>query len=259
MRKLIATTGGTEVGWSRHNEEGVFRDYQAEAERLMSSAIEFGLECTIFTNSYFYSLPYYETHKDVMDKVSFGFTMKSIELYESFKNMDYGDIIILTDSNHVVAQNPQIIYDIADQLDCFIYDHIWVKYLNKQFTRRDTFVNMGCDEERYWNSIHVQCNLWAFKKTKKTEDFAEEYHNDALTYNIMFGEDKYPNFPDFTVHRHDQSIFSILREKYDFPYVERQKSKNLWTEYVIPETSMIQSENPVDNSHRKEEDSKENA
>jgi hypothetical protein len=259
MRKLLVTTGGTEVGWSRHNDEGVFRDYQAEAERLMNSAKPYGIDCIIYTNEYFYNSPYYKEHRDVMDKVSFGFTMKSIELYDTFKEMEYGDIVILTDSNHFVAQDPEIIYYIADQYDCFIYDHIWVKYKNKEFTRRDTFVNMGCDEERYWDSIHVQCNLWAFKKTPKTEDFAREYHEDALTYKIMFGEDKYPNFPEFRVHRHDQSIFSILREKYNFPYVIREKSENLWTEYVIPEVPVIKSENPVDNSHRKEEDSKENA
>lgn len=257
MRRLLAVTGGSEVGWSRHNDEGNFRDYQAEAERLAISASAFEIDTTIFTNEYFYSLPYYETHKDVMDKVSFGFTMKSIMLYEMFKQMEYGDIIILTDSNHVI-QNPDPIYEIANKDKCFIYDHIWTTYINKYFTRRDTFVNMGCDTERYWNSIHVQCNLFAFKKDIETIDFVSEYFEDCLKYNIMFGENKYPNFDGFIVHRHDQSIFSILREKYNLPYVNRTKSKDLWTEYAVPEISMIQAENPVDNTHRREEDSKEN-
>lgn len=259
MRKLIVTTGGTEVGWSRHNDEGIFRDYQKEAERLMITALAYDLECYIYSNEYFYNSDYYKEHKDVMDKVSFGFTMKSIELYDTFKMMDYGDIIILTDSNHIVAQNPEKIYQIADEQGCFIYNHIYANYLNRQYTRRDTFVNMNCDEEKYWNATHIHCNLYAFKKTPENENFAKEYLESAFTYKIMFGENKHPNFPDFVVHRHDQSIFSILCVKYNLPYIDRSHGQEKWTELVIPEVERIQADNPVDNRWRIEEDRKENA
>jgi hypothetical protein len=72
----------------------------------------------------------------------------------------------------------------------------------------------------------------------------------------MFGEGKYPDFPTLKQHRHNQSIFSLLVCKYGFPYLNR--TKNVWGEFVIPELDGIQSEHPIDNSYRREEDSKDN-
>lgn len=255
MRKLLLTMGGTEVGWSRHNDEGVFRDYEKEADRLISSAEKWGLETIKFNNEFMRSRPYYETHKDVMDRTSFGFTMKAIGFYETFKQMSDGDIAFFADSNHVVDKDPTIFYNIAEDYGMFIHDHIWVKYQNKHWTRRDTFVNMGCDEEIYWNSLQMQCNIIGFKKEPITSDFITEYFEDALNYKIMFGEGKYPNFEGFREHRHDQSIFSILREKYHFPYMNR--TQNVWAEFIIPEIDVIIAEQQIDNHWRKEQDLKD--
>ncbi len=111
---------------------------------------------------------------------------------------------------------------------------------------------MGCDEDRYWNSLQMQCNIIGLKKTPKVEAFVLEWHRSALTYKIMFGENKYPNFEGFKEHRHDQSIFSILREKYDFPYLNR--TENVWGEYIIPEKDGITPAKIVDNSYRMKQD-----
>ncbi len=247
--------GGVEQGWSRHNDEGVFRDYELEADRLIKSAQKWGLTTIKYDNEFMLSRPYYIFHKDVMDRTSFGFTMKAIGFYETFKIMSEGDIAFFVDSNHIVDKDPSVFYDFAEKNEVFIHDHIWVQYKNKHWTRRDTFVNMGCDEERYWESLQMQCNIIGLKKTPKVSDFVEEYINCALTYNIMFGEGKYPNFEGFREHRHDQSIFSILREKYNFPYINR--TQNVWAEFVIPEIDVINAVNPVNNNHRKEQDRKD--
>jgi hypothetical protein len=253
MRKILMAMGGTERGWSRHNDEGTFRDYEAEVQRLFKSAKDWNdIECVYLNNEFITSQPYYESHRDVLDKTSFGFTMKAIGFYETFKFMEEGDIAFFVDSNHIVAKDPTVFYDYANDNDVFIHDHIWVQYKNKHWTRRDTFINMGCDSERYWESLQMQCNIIGLKKTPKVQDFVTEYFNDALTYKIMFGENRYPNFDGFREHRHDQSIFSILTEKYEFPYINR--TQNVWAEYVIPEIDTITPENPVDNSYRKEQD-----
>jgi hypothetical protein len=252
MKKFLLAVGGTEQGWSRHNDEGTFRDYESEVLRLFESAKKWDLECVKLDNEFFLNQPYYSEHKDVMDRTSFGFTMKAIGFYEMFKNMDYGDIAFFVDSNHLIAKDPSRFYEIADNYDVFIHDHIWVQYENMHWTRRDTFVNMDCDNERYWHSLQMQCNIIGLKKTPKVWDFVKEYWDCALTYKIMFGENKYPNFDGFREHRHDQSIFSILREKYEFPYVNRTG----WVdgEYIIPEIDTLTPEHPVDNSYRKEQD-----
>jgi hypothetical protein len=255
MRKILQAMGGTESGWSRHNDEGVFRDYTAEADRLVESAIPYGLDYIVYDNDYIKNLPYYENHKDVLDRVSFGFCYKPICFDETLKQIEYDDIVLMTDSNHIIAKDPQIFFDIANQHGMYIRDHLWIEYPNKFWTRRDMFVNMGCDEERYWDSLQMQCNIIAICKTPKTMEFVKEWLDKSLNYDIMFGNNQYPNFEGFREHRHDQSLFSILREKYGFPYLNR--TKNVEMEFIIPEIETITPEHIVDNSYRKEQDRKD--
>lgn len=252
MKKFLITMGGTEVGWSRHNDEGVFRDYQKEAERLMESAKPWGFETIIYDNAFIQNLPYYNDHLDVLTKTSFGFCHKSICHYETMKKANSGDLIFYVDSNHIIAQDPQRLLDIALQTGYYVQDHIWVTYRNGDWGRTDTFVNMGMNEERYWNSVHMQANITGFCKNLETMQFVTEWRDYSLDYKVMFGEGKYPNPPNHREHRHDQLIFSLLVEKYHVPYLNR--TQNVWVEHTIPELPVIQSAHPVDNSWRKEAD-----
>jgi hypothetical protein len=127
-------------------------------------------------------------------------------------------VLFWVDSNHIFIEDPQIIIDFAIKNNIFCHDHYGVKYLNKCWTCRDTFVNMGCDELRYWNSRHLQVNTIAFLKNKHSVNFIEEWKNNSLEKRIILGEGKYPNLDGFKEHRHEQSIFSILVEKYKIPY-----------------------------------------
>jgi len=255
MNKLLITMGGYEQGWSRHNDEGTFRDYQAEAERLMISAQPWGFKTFIYTNDFIKNLPYYGEHKDVLTKTSFGFCHKPICLYETMNRIKKGDIVFFVDSNHVVAKDPQIFIDIA--LDCgfFVRDHISIRYPIKDWCRRDTMINMGLDEEKYWNATQMQANIVGFCKNNFTMKFITEWTDCCLDYKIMFGEGKHKNFDTFKEHRHDQIIFSLLVAKYNIPYLNRTESA--WNEYIIPEIDTITPKNPVDNRHRMQQDRKD--
>jgi hypothetical protein len=254
--QIIIAMGGQEQGWSRHNDEGIHRDYQAEAQRLIDSSLPYGLDYCVYDNDFIKSRPYYENHKDVLDKISFGFCYKQICFYETLQQIDFDDIILMVDSNHIITKNPQPIYDIAGKEGIFTWNHLRTNYINSEWTRRDTFVNMNCDEEKYWNAAHLQCNMIAIKKTALMVNFIGEWLFKSLDYDIMFGNNQYPNFEGFREHRHDQSIFSILVAKYNLPYFIRDN--NIWMEFIIPEIDGITPEHIVDNTHRKEEDEKEN-
>jgi len=252
MKKYLITMGGYEQGWSRHNDQGTFRDYQKEAERLVKSAKPYGFKTIIYDNDFIENLDYYSSHTDVLTKTSFGFSHKAICLYETMNSMSKGDVVFFVDSNHVVNKNPEVFVDIAIKYNAFIHDHIWTTNLNKHWGRRDTFVNMGLDEEKYWNSIQMQANITGFCKNKLTTKFVTEWKDSCLDIKIMFGEGKYENLKGFREHRHDQLIFSLLVAKYNLKYIER--NRNLWAEYIIPELLPIQAEHPVDNNYRKEKD-----
>ena len=252
MKKYLITMGGTELGWSRHNDEGIFRDYQKEAERLMESAKSFGFETIIYDNKFIENLPYYEYNKRVLRKTSFGFCHKAICLYETMNIMKDGDIVFFVDSNHIVQASPEIFITIAVNTGFFVRDHIWHIYPIKDWCRRDTLVNMGLDTERYWEAVQMQANIVGFCKNDLSMKFITEWKDSCLDYNIMFGNGIFENFPTFKEHRHDQIIFSLLVEKYNIPYLIREK--NVWGENIMPEVDPISPDNPVDNRHRKNQD-----
>lgn len=255
MRDIILTMGGKEYGWSRHNREGIFRDYDAEADRLVDSAKSVGLECIKFDNDYILNWDKYEENKETLQRVGFGFAFKPIIFHEMLKEMENGDVALFVDSNHIIAQKPEPFFAWTRQNSIFARDHIWTYYPNKDWTKRDTFVNMGCDEERYWNAPQIHCCVTGVCKNDFSVKFIDEYLKYCLDSRVTFGEDKYPNFPSFRENRHNQSVFSIMIEKYKIPYINR--TQNVWSEYIIPEKDFITTDKPVDNTYRKEIDERD--
>lgn len=234
MKKIIMSMGGTPQGWNRWNEEGVTRNFQAEAERLMITAKPYFDECIIRDNDYIKNSPFYKDHKDVLDQPNFGTAFKPIMFFELLQTMQEGDFVLVCDSNHIIISDPQPIIDITLNNGIFAKDHWGVHYLNKQWTLRNTFINMDCDEERYWSSTHVQANIIAMVKNDLVMKFSEEFLTNSLNYDIMFGiGENNNNFPEFREHRHEQSIFSILVEKYKIRYYGNPQ-------WIIPEMDIIQ-------------------
>lgn len=86
------------------------------------------------------------------------------------------------------------------------------------WTKRDCFVLMGCDSEKYWNSYQVQANVIAVKKNKESLDFLNEWQNSCLDINVISDKPNIcglPNFPNFYEHRYDQSVLTNLITKYN--------------------------------------------
>jgi hypothetical protein len=256
MKKYLLTFGGKEFGWSRHNDEGVFRDYYAEAERLVDSAKKWDLIPIHYDKSLFDTNPdYYPKYKETLDRSGFGFAFKPIGFWETLKIMDEGDCALFVDSNHIIKKDPEEFYYIIDNNSVFAQDHIWNYYPNKDWTHRDTFVNMGCDEARYWNAPEMHCCITGIKKDEFGMKFAKEYLDYCLDWRVTFGEGKHKDFASFKENRHNQSVFSIMVEKYNLSYLNREQ--NVWMEYIIPELDFIRETNPIDFSYRKEQDRKE--
>ena len=258
MKKYLAVMGGTEYGYSRHNSEGIHRDYNKEADRLIKSAEQWGITCFKYDNNFILNSDYYKEHSDVLSKVSFGFAFRPIIIWDVLNKIENGDGLLFTDSNHIIAKDPQIFYDVLGKYGAFFRDHWRVKYLNRHWTRMDMFINGGFNEERYFNSIQIQGNIFGFKKDEKSLKYVKEWLELSLRPEVMFGKNEYSNFDGFREHRHDQSLMSLLREKYQYPYLVR--NENAFAEFIIPEIEGItpNPEDIVNNSWRKEQDDLDN-
>jgi hypothetical protein len=139
-------------------------------------------------------------------------------ILNALDNIDENDYVIYVDSADMV--HPEIFNYINNKIK---ENNILLvpspnRNLQKHFTKRDCFVMMNCDDEKYWNSTQIEAGLVVAKKTETTIKILEEWLYFCKNENIITdipnicGLD---NLPNFVTHRHDQSIMSNLATKYN--------------------------------------------
>jgi hypothetical protein len=88
--------------------------------------------------------------------------------------------------------------------------------IEKQWTKKDAFLLMDCDSEKYTDSTQTLATFFLVKKTQKAIDFISEYKKYCFDSRILsdnpnvLGEENYQGFIE---HRHDQSVLSLLSKK----------------------------------------------
>jgi hypothetical protein len=93
-------------------------------------------------------------------------------------------------------------------------------FINGEWTKRDAFVLMDCDNEKYYNALQLEAGVIALKSTQFNIDLMSEWFNFCIDKNIVTDSTNVcglPNLPGFKDHRHDQSILTNLSIKYDIP------------------------------------------
>lgn len=89
-------------------------------------------------------------------------------------------------------------------------------FTNKDWTKRDAFILMQSDNERYWNAHQFWTPLLGFSRATIPQTLLYDYLAYCKIPQIVtelpneFGE----NLPGFREHRWEQSVLSILVEKY---------------------------------------------
>jgi hypothetical protein len=225
--------GGKEQGKNRHNiAHGIHRDYTMEALRLFDSGEKWFDDFYMGNNELIE--PYKKAFK-VFEEPSYGWVFKPFVIATALRQADEGDLVMWNDSNHLIAQNPQFFFDYAvNHNGIFTWSHWGEPVKTGNFTHRDTFVQMGCDSERYYLSDMMQVNTMVFIKNNYASALVEEWLSWCLDYDTII-TNGLKNLPTYVDHRHEQSIWSILIEKYNFPYYHRIFD----TEFIVVEGNTI--------------------
>jgi hypothetical protein len=234
MKKYLVTMGGYEQGKNRHNESfGIHRNYTAEAIRLMESGAKwFDGGLTYYNRDILTEYP----RNRVLTEPSMGWAFKPICVKMALKFVNAGDVIMWADSNHVVNYDPQGFINYASARGgIFTWDHWGVTYRLRDWTHLDTFVNMDCAEARYFEAPVMQVNVMAFEKNFQVTQFVDKWLENCMNYDVMIRNDL-PNLPGYVDHRHEQSVWSILVEKYHIPYYHRVDPA---IEAIVPELDGI--------------------
>lgn len=162
----------------------------------------------------------YQNHKELFEsKRGFGFwAWKPLAILYA---LDYTDLVCYCDCGIMFDTDPSGILYGVDEVGVYAddvnpgYPANPPNYLNHTWTKRDCFSLMSCDEEKYWNGLHVWAGTVVI--TQKARWFAEEWLRYALDRRIISDDPNVgplPNLPQFKDHRHDQSILSLLCIKY---------------------------------------------
>jgi hypothetical protein len=91
-------------------------------------------------------------------------------------------------------------------------------YNHGEWTKRDCFILMDCDNNKYYESVQLEAGIIGLKKTEFNTNLIKEWFefmkNEKILTDIpnTCGQ---PNLPNFVDHRHDQSILTNLSIKYN--------------------------------------------
>lgn len=188
-----------------------FKDRQKnltkQAEGVFDVVHEYGREWLTETE-------FYRENRNILDQNrGAGFCLwKPFIVLETLKTMKNGDVLFYLDSADTFRDeviNYLKIYFSNENNEIILTDGA---YINMDWTKRDCFILMECDESKFHNTIQLEAGMLAIKKTDKMVDFVEEWLGYCKNPNIItdikniHGE----NFSSFKDHRHDQSVLTNL-------------------------------------------------
>ena len=157
------------------------------------------------------------------DVRGYGYWMwKPIIIKQTFDLIEEGDIVLYVDSGNTVIHSLDYLIQEAVKNDIVLFDNRDGNYQkttnkNRQWTKRDCYVLMDCDEEKYYASPQVDAAYQIYKKNDRTIKFIDEYIGYCCNENIISDLKNITkdNLPEFLDHRHDQSILSLMAVKHN--------------------------------------------
>lgn len=141
---------------------------------------------------------------------------KPFIILNELEKLNEDEILIYIDSTDLPEK---IFFDIV--LDHFNNKDLLLinrGYNHGEWTKRDCFILMDCDDNKYYESVQLEAGIIGLKKTEFNTNLIKEWFefmkNEKILTDIpnTCGQ---PNLPNFVDHRHDQSILTNLSIKYN--------------------------------------------
>lgn len=186
--------------------------------RLEASAKEFGIDRThMKTPDDLMNSTFYKQNMNVFRfRRGFGYWLwKPYYIYQVLVGAEENDLVVYSDSGVALANRLDPLFDLARNRQPIVAFGVH-RHRNRMWTKRDCFIGMSCDTERFWNAEQWNGFFQVFRRCDRTMAFVAEWLNfscDARLITDLPNQMGQPNLPEFRDHRHDQSIFSLLCER----------------------------------------------
>lgn len=134
---------------------------------------------------------------------------------KALANIKKGDYLLYTDSGTIFLKSikPLVKYMELKEKNIMCFS---IPLIEKQWTKRDAFLLMDCDQKRFTETRQIVGTYILMKKCKETDIFVNkysEYCSDNRILSDLPNTLGMPNYPEFNEHRHDQSVLSLLCKK----------------------------------------------
>ena len=200
--------------------------YSKSLDLLEKTSIEIGKadEFKRYTREWLETTEFHQKNKYVLsgERGNGWWAWKPYIILDSLESMEDGEVLIYSDAGLEVIDDLTPLFEIGESNDSgrMIFKLPWVgaKHIAKIWTKRDCFVLMKCDEEKYWNAPMTNGAVSLWKKSPENIEFLKEWQRYLLDPRIVTDDANFagkPNFMEFKDHRHDQSVLTMLATKYD--------------------------------------------
>jgi hypothetical protein len=145
-------------------------------------------------------------------------------ILDTLSKMDYGDILLYIDAgDKLMGDVPAIMNEYFKTQDYYFTNWSGTRIKQKLATKRDCFILMGCDEDKYHNVSQVEAGIIGVKKTPQMISFFNEYLFYCKNKQIVSDDENIhgENFPGWVFHRWDQSILTNLIVKHNLNFSDR--------------------------------------
>jgi len=190
-------------------------EYKESRRRISYQALEFPFDNIMIYTPSDLNDDFKSKHAIILKEKRGGgyWIWKPYILLETFKKMKEGDVLLYTDSgcylNNGGLKRFNEYIEMMKEYDLLSFS---LDFLEKAWSKMDTIKAInpeGKDSEQLLDGIFF------IKKTGENIKLIEEWYMYSHNYHLLDDSpSKEPNDLSFKEHRHDQSIFSLLRKKY---------------------------------------------
>ncbi len=191
--------------------------YHKAQERLKNSALSYFDEIISYQENDIGS-KFLKKHEKIFSfKRGFGFWLwKPYFILKTLNKLNEGDFCFYADASSYFIKSPEKLFDECNKRNgILLFENELHTRTNGIWTKRDSFVLMGMDEQKYYDSFQCSAGYQVYRKNKKSMSFIKEFLETCCNYDIISDSPSIQKdeLPDYKEHRHDQSILSLLAAK----------------------------------------------
>ena len=160
---------------------------------------------------------FYNKNKNILSqKKGGGFWLwKPYFIYKTLEKLNDGDYLFYADAGSFFLKSVDILIKELDKSSQDIMGYE-LPLIESQWTKKELFINMGCEDDRFSQSNQIMASFFLIKKSNLSMKFFKEYLDyacDEKNVTDIFELDILQD-NNFIDHRQDQSIVSLLYKKY---------------------------------------------